>query len=79
MLPHSSLTGQRLCGSALPVPTNVHVPRDPFRLQAWHSGQVAALMLQQTPSTQRPAAHWLSALHASPCAPALMQWPPDAQ
>jgi hypothetical protein len=79
VLPHSSLTGQRLCGSALPVPTNVHVPRVPFRLHAWQSGQVAALVLQQTPSTHRPAPHWLSAPHASPTAPALMQWPPAAQ
>jgi len=34
VLTHSSLTGQRLCGSALPVPTNVQVPRELFRLQA---------------------------------------------
>jgi hypothetical protein len=29
---------------------------------------------QQTPSTQRPAEHWLLAVHASPIAPALRHW-----
>ena len=54
-------------------------------LQAWHRGQAVAVVLQQTPSTQRPAAHWLSALQAAPIPPALWQAPlalqklPDAQ
>lgn len=43
------------------------------------------MLLQQTPSTQRPAAHWLSALQPAPIPPALWQAPlalqklPDAQ
>jgi hypothetical protein len=54
-------------------------------LQAWHRGQAAAVLLQQTPSTQRPAAHWLSPLQPAPIPPALWQAPlvlqklPDAQ
>jgi hypothetical protein len=67
--------GHKLCGSALPVPTKVHVPLLPARLQAWQSGQLAAVTLQQTPSTQRPAAHWLSAVQASPMPPSLWQAP----
>jgi hypothetical protein len=79
VLPQMVLTGHRLCGSALPVPTNVHVPLLPVRLQAWHKGQLAAVTLQQTPSTQRPAAHWLSAAQASPMLPALWQAPLELQ
>jgi hypothetical protein len=40
-------------------------------LQDWQRGQALAVVLQQTPSTHLPAAHWLSALHAAPGPPAL--------
>jgi hypothetical protein len=57
VLPQAPLGAQRPCGSAAPAPTKVQVPELPVTLQAWHCGQAAALLLQQTPSTQRPAAH----------------------
>jgi hypothetical protein len=67
VLPHEPLGAQRLCGSAAPAPTKVQVPALPMTLQAWQREQAAAVVLQQTPSTQRRAApHWLSALQAAP-------------
>lgn len=65
------LVGQRPCGSALPAPTEAQVPALPVTLQDWQRGQALAVVLQQTPSTHRPAEHWLSALHAAPGPPAL--------
>lgn len=85
MLPQAPLGAHWPCGSATPVPTNVQVPALPMTLQAWHRAQAEAVVLQQTPSTQRPAAHWLSALQPAPIPPALWQAPvalqklPDAQ
>jgi hypothetical protein len=65
------LDGQRPCGSALPAPTEVQVPSLPVTSQDWQRGQALAVVLQQTPSTHFPAAHWLSAPHAAPGPPAL--------
>src|SRR5215467_5613743 len=85
VLPHEPLGAQRPCGSATPAPTKVQVPAFPMTLQAWQREQAAAVVLQQTPSTQRPAAHWLSALQPAPIPPALWQAPlalqklPEAQ
>jgi hypothetical protein len=67
------LDGQRPCGSALPVPTKVQVPGLPATLQDWQRGQAPAVVLQQTPSTHLPVAHWMSALQAEPSPPALWQ------
>jgi hypothetical protein len=49
--PHEGLPG-------LPVATGVHVPTLPVRLQASQAPLQA--VLQQTPSTQLPLAHWLA-------------------
>ena len=65
------LDGQRPCGSASPAPTAVQVPALPMTLQDWQRGQALEVVLQQTPSTHRPAAHWSSTLQAAPGAPAL--------
>ena len=73
------LVGQRPCGSALPAPTEVQVPKLPVTLQAWQRGQALAVVLQQKPSTHLPAAHWLSALQAAPGPPALWQWLVESQ
>jgi hypothetical protein len=48
-------------------------------LQDWQRGQADAVVLQQTPSTQRPAPHWLSALQPAPIPPALWQAPLELQ
>jgi hypothetical protein len=85
VLPHLPLAAQDPCGSATPVPTKVQVPALPVTLHDWQSGQSLSFVSQQTPSTQRPAAHWLSALQPAPMPPALAQCPvlsqnaPDAQ
>jgi len=85
VLPQAPLDLHDPCGSATPVPTNVQVPAWPVTLHDWQSGQAAPMVLQQTPSMQRPAAHWLSALQPAPMPPALTQWlvasqkAPDAQ
>jgi hypothetical protein len=85
VLPQAPLGAHRPCGSAAPVPTKLQVPALPVTLQAWHRGQAAAVVLQQTPSTQRPAAHWLSPLQPAPIPPAfwqvalVLQKLPDAQ
>ena len=42
----------------------LHVPTLPARLQASHESPHA--VLQQTPSTQLPLAHWLAAEHVGP-------------
>ena len=58
VLPHlPGVAPQEPCGSATPVPTNVQVPALPVTLHDWQVGQSLPLVLQQTPSTQRPAAH----------------------
>jgi hypothetical protein len=63
VLPHSPFGAQRPCGSLVPEPTLEQVPK-PFRLHAWQVEQ--AFVLQQTPSTQLPLAHWLLPPHATP-------------
>jgi len=54
--PQGGLAGQSWCGSALPAATGWHEPAAPPTLQAWQVPQAAAE--QQTPSTQKPLAHW---------------------
>jgi len=54
-----------LAGSS-PLPMFVHVPNEPARLQAWHvPGHV---LLQQTPSVQKPETHWPGSVHELPVA-----------
>jgi len=54
-------------GSTVPDVTEVHVPGDPIRLQAWQAPEQA--VLQHTPSTQLAAVDTQSAalLHIPPC------------
>jgi hypothetical protein len=75
VLPQMPFGVHRLCGSGLPVPTKEQVPLLPATLQAWQRGQLLSAVLQQTPSTHRPAAHGWSAEHASPRLPPLMHLP----
>jgi hypothetical protein len=63
VFPQVPLAGQRPCGSAVPFPTLLHVPR-PFRLQTWQGPQ--AVTLQQAPSTQLPLPHSWSAPQVPP-------------
>ncbi len=75
VFPHSPLAAHRLWGSGLPVPTNVHVPAWPLTLQDWHWPHEVPVVLQQTPSTQVPAAQGVLLPHGSPMAPPLTHWP----
>ncbi len=52
-----------LSGS-VPAACEVHVPRLPAMLQAWHVDEHA--LLQHRPSTQNPDAHSPAALHVCP-------------
>lgn len=63
-------TGHRLCGSGVPSLTKLHEPALPGTLHDWHRPQDAEL--QQTPSTQVPAAQGC-APHGSPMPPPLTQ------
>jgi hypothetical protein len=76
VFPHSPLAAHRPCGSALPVPTNVQVPAWPVTLQASQRPHEVPPVLQQTPSTQVPAAHGWLLPQGSPMAPPLTQLPP---
>jgi hypothetical protein len=61
--------------SVLPEGTLVQVPMLPATLHAW---QVPAqALLQQTPSTQLPLAHWLELVHVCPLIE--RQWPAPSQ
>jgi hypothetical protein len=51
--------GQKLAGAGVFSATGAQVP-DPFTLHAWQEAQLG--VLQQTPSTQLPVAHWLPAV-----------------
>jgi hypothetical protein len=55
VFPQVPLAAQRVCGSAVPLPTLAQVPAVAVRLQAWQVGQLA--VPQQTPSTQFPLVH----------------------
>jgi hypothetical protein len=55
---------QRPRGSAMPAVTLLHTPAAPGRLQAWQVPQLADS--QQTPSVQKPLAHSLPAVQATP-------------
>jgi hypothetical protein len=79
VLPQGPLGAQPWCGSAAPAPTKVQVPAVPGRLHAWQSGQAGEAVSQQTPSTQRPAAHCASMLQPAPIPPALWQCPAPSQ
>ena len=63
VLPQVVLIGQRLWGSAALAATLAQVPF-PLALHAWQVGQLA--LLQQTPSTQFPVAHWMGSVQAAP-------------
>jgi hypothetical protein len=58
------LAVQRPRGSATPGARLPHTPAVPGRLQAWQVPQLADS--QQTPSVQKPLAHWLPAVQATP-------------
>jgi len=65
VLPHSLVTGQRLCGSA---ELSATLPQVPLPLAA-HDWQVPQLeVVQQTPSVQLALEHSLAALQAAPFA-----------
>jgi hypothetical protein len=51
---------------ALPAVLTAQVPTEPVRLHASQAPPHA--VLQQTPSTQLPEAHWLAAVHTVPLA-----------
>ena len=59
-----SVAVQRPRGSAMPAARLLQTPADPGRLQAWQVPQLADS--QQTPSVQKPLAHSLPALQATP-------------
>ena len=65
MLPHGALTGQRLCGSAVPSATDAQVPL-PLALHDWHVPQLA--VVQQTPSVQLALTHSWAAAQVAPFA-----------
>jgi hypothetical protein len=76
VFPHSPFAAHMPCGSGLPVPTNVQVPAWPLTLQARQRPHDAPVVLQQTPSTQTPAAQGWLVPHGSPIAPPLTHEPP---
>jgi hypothetical protein len=74
--PSSAQTGRTPCG-AVPAAVGEQVPALPRTSQAWHwPVQVES---QQTPSVQKPLAHWSAALHAAPGASVAAQTPPEHQ
>jgi hypothetical protein len=62
-----------------PAGTGEQVPAFGETLQAWQTGQDVAVVLQHTPSTQRPALHWTSAVQAVPMPTVLWQCPVVSQ
>ena len=63
------LAAQRCLGSDWPLATLEHLPTLPATLQLLQSPPVAAsehALSQQTPSVQKPDAHWLPLAHAPP-------------
>jgi len=76
----SAVTTQMPRGSLSPLVTFTHLP---FMLpvsaaeQAWQA--VLHAELQQKPSTQKPSAHWLAALHVAPGIPFCVHTPEPHQ
>jgi hypothetical protein len=62
--------------AGMPV-TGEQVPSAFTRLQAAHWS--VQLVLQQTPSAQKPAWHWFKLVQAAPIASFAVQWPPASQ
>jgi len=63
------LAEQRCLGSDWPLATLEHLPTLPATLQLLQSPPVDAsahALSQQTPSVQKPEAHWLPLAHAAP-------------
>jgi hypothetical protein len=66
--------GEQLGLPVEPEDMLVQVPREPARLQASQAPEQA--VLQHTPSTQLPLAHWVPAAHAVPLGWSATQTPP---
>jgi len=67
-----------LRGSEVPLVTAAQVPSVPpvsAAVQAWHEPVHA--LLQQTPSAQKPVAHWSAVVHGLPAPLRSMQTPPE--
>jgi hypothetical protein len=77
VLPHGGAAVQRACGSVVPDGTLPQVPGPvrPLALHTWQVGQLETA--QQTPSTQLPLTHWLTAPQAAPFTFFATQLPPE--
>jgi len=64
VLPHGGAAAHWPAGAAVPAAMLAHVPTLPARLHAWHVPQLG--LPQQTPLTQLPLMHWLTAVHCTP-------------
>ena len=73
LAPVQVLAPHSLAGSA-PEETGVHVPALPATLHAMQVPLQPAL--QQTPSTQKPEAHWADSTQVWPLARSARHWPP---